>query len=396
MQIRLFAHSWISDWNHGNAHFLRGLGRELVRMGHQVRCYEELDGWSLTNLVQEGEVAARAIEQFHASYPELDVRFYRRAESLPAFLDRELAGADLVLIHEWNEPDVVQEILARKKRIGFHALWHDTHHRAYSNASQILRFPLHLFDGVLAFGEAIRRIYADGFGVARAWTFHEAADVSVFHPLERSKRNDVVWIGNWGDEERTEELMEFLVGPAANLTTRNAISVNAGEYTADPLRPQRSGHAAPAVGAKVLVHGVRYPQDARETLCGAGIEYGGYLPNLSAPEVYAESRVALHVPRRQYANGLSGVPTIRVFEVLACGIPLVCAPWADTEGLFRAGEDYLVARDGHQMNELLAELLQSESMRWALAASGLETIRRHHTCRHRAEQLMEIYGEIRQ
>ena len=68
-----------------------------------------------------------------------------------------------------------------------------------------------------------------------------------------------------------------------------------------------------------------------------GIGYAGYLPNLSAPEVYAQSRVALHVPRRQYANGLSGVPTIRVFEVLACGVPLVCSPWADTEGLFREG-----------------------------------------------------------
>ncbi len=61
---------------------------------------------------------------------------------------------------------------------------------------------------------SIRKIYQDGFGVARAWTFHEAADVSVFHPMERAKQNDVVWIGNWGDEERTQELMEFLVVPA--------------------------------------------------------------------------------------------------------------------------------------------------------------------------------------
>ena len=41
LKIRYFAHSWVSDWNHGNAHFLRGLVRVLVRMGHEVRCYEE-------------------------------------------------------------------------------------------------------------------------------------------------------------------------------------------------------------------------------------------------------------------------------------------------------------------------------------------------------------------
>ncbi len=83
--------------------------------------------------------------------------------------------------------------------------------------SQILRFQLHHFDGVLAFGEVIRKIYLDGFGVARAWTFHEAADISVFHPMECAKQNDLVWIGNWGDEERTQELMEFLVAPAIDL-----------------------------------------------------------------------------------------------------------------------------------------------------------------------------------
>ena len=49
----MFYHSLVSDWNHGNAHFLRGLVRELMRMGHDVRSYEELGSWSLTNLVQQ-------------------------------------------------------------------------------------------------------------------------------------------------------------------------------------------------------------------------------------------------------------------------------------------------------------------------------------------------------
>ena len=65
-------------------------------MGHQVRCYEEIDGWSLSNLMREGEAASLAIDEFHRTYPELDVRFYRRDETWPAFLNHELAGADLV------------------------------------------------------------------------------------------------------------------------------------------------------------------------------------------------------------------------------------------------------------------------------------------------------------
>ena len=30
LNIRLFAHSLVSDWNHGNAHFLRGVLSELI------------------------------------------------------------------------------------------------------------------------------------------------------------------------------------------------------------------------------------------------------------------------------------------------------------------------------------------------------------------------------
>lgn len=366
LQFCCFAHSWVSDWNHGNAHFLRGLMRALVEMGHQVRCYEQLGSWSLSNLVeQEGERAIESIDEFRRTYPQLDVRFYNDDESLDSFLSKELRGADVVLIHEWNPPAVVNAILAKKEELGFRALFHDTHHRAYTRASEILQFHLNRFDGVLAFGEAIRRIYADGFGIPRAWTFHEAADVDTFKPMEAPKTIDVIWIGNWGDGERSSELEEFLIRPATEL-------------------PQR----------RIVVHGVRYPEPARQKLFAAGIQFRGYLPNLNTPQAYAQACVALHVPRRQYANGLSGIPTIRVFEALACGIPLLCAPWADAEHLFRPGEDYLIVPDGNFMAAEIERLLRDDAARRQIAANGRKTIRTRHTCRHRAQQLLEICEEL--
>jgi len=365
LRIRYFAQSWVSDWNHGNAHFLRGLVRALTRLGHEVRCYEELGNWSLKNLVnQEGEAAIAAIDDFRRQYPQLQIRFYNNDDSFADFATQELKGADLVIVHEWSDPRVVNTVLSLKKKCGFHALLHDTHHRAYSSARDILRFHLHLFDGVLAFGEAVRAIYADGFGIARVWTFHEAADAEAFRPLPAEKEIDVLWIGNWGDEERTRELQEFLIAPAAHLHR------------------------------KYVVHGVRYPDYALQELKAAGIQYRGYLPNLYAPYAYARSQLALHVPRRQYANGLSGVPTIRVFEALACGAPLLCSPWTDVEGLFRAGRDYLVVPDGEAMQAEVARLLADQEARRQMTESGLETIRRRHTCQHRAQQLVEICGEL--
>jgi spore maturation protein CgeB len=366
LSFRIFAHSWISDWNHGNAHFLRGLASELAKQGHEVRCYEEGDGWSIRNLAQENNDAVeRAATEFRNAFPSLDVRVYANDGDLKEFLMRELAGSDVVVIHEWNSPEVVSGILSLKRELGFRALFHDTHHRAYTNPREVLRFPLAEFDGVLAFGEAIRRIYREVFGVKRVWTFHEAADTAHFFPRASSKDTDVVWIGNWGDEERTQELQEFLMGPAAALRD-----------------------------SKFAVHGVRYPDDARVRLAESGIEFRGYLPNLRAPEMYARSRISLHVPRRFYANGLSGVPTIRVFEALAAGSPLVCAPWCDSEKLFRPGQDYLCVPDGAAMVAELRSLLRDGEACRQLAENGTETIRARHSCAHRAEQLREICHEL--
>ncbi len=366
LSIRYFAHSWVSDWNHGNAHFLRGLASSLVRRGHEVRCYEQLGAWSLSNLVrQEGDRAADAVDEFRKSFPELSVRFYNNDAGLQDYLREQLKGAEIVIIHEWNDPAIVGAILSFKREFGFTALFHDTHHRAYTNAGEILRMQLHNFDGVLAFGEAIRKIYLDGFGVAQAWTFHEAADVRHFAPLERTKEWDILWVGNWGDEERTRELQDYLIGPARELPN-----------------------------AKFAVHGVRYPGEGLRKLAQAGIAYCGYLPNLETPQTYAKSKVTLHVPRRQYANGLSGIPTIRVFEALACGIPLLCSPWTDVEGLFRPGQDYLTVSDSEGMKNEIAWLLKDDRAREQMAQSGLATIRAKHTCEHRAEQLLGIIEEI--
>ena len=87
MRIVLFCHSLISDWNHGNAHFLRGVATELQRRGHPVRVYEPAEGWSLSNLVADG--GERTVAAFQAAYPTLHSAFYDAAT-----LDLELVIVD--------------------------------------------------------------------------------------------------------------------------------------------------------------------------------------------------------------------------------------------------------------------------------------------------------------
>ncbi|CAN5724683.1 hypothetical protein BH23PLA1_BH23PLA1_29730 [soil metagenome] len=37
LRVVLFCHSILSDWNHGHAHFLRGVVTDLAERGHDVR-----------------------------------------------------------------------------------------------------------------------------------------------------------------------------------------------------------------------------------------------------------------------------------------------------------------------------------------------------------------------
>jgi spore maturation protein CgeB len=83
-----------------------------------------------------------------------------------------------------------------------------------------------------------------------------------------------------------------------------------------------------------------------------------------------------------------------VFEALACGIPLICAPWRDDEHLFAPGVDYLIARDGGEMRDHLALLLSDPPLARRLAEHGRRTILARHTCAHRVDELMGILGQL--
>jgi spore maturation protein CgeB len=363
MRFIYFTHSLVSDWNHGNAHFLRGIVRELTSRGHEVQLFEPRDSWSLQNLITDQ--GTEALARFTAAFPGLRSVSYDLAT---LDLDRALDGADVVIVHEWNDHDLVARI-GRKRANGarFHLLFHDTHHRSVSDPKSMAAYDLSAYDGVLAYGAVIREIYLSmGWG-KRAWTWHEAADTALFRPLPaRPREGDLVWIGNWGDGERSVELGEFLLLPIRQLRL------------------------------KARIHGVRYPAEAKAAVSLAGAEYAGYLPNHEAPEAFARFAVTVHVPRRPYVELLRGIPTIRPFEAMACGIPLVCSPWDDAEGLFRPGNDYLIAHNGAEMTKHLRDVLNDLDLSAALARSGYETIQARHTCAHRVDELLGICRELKQ
>jgi spore maturation protein CgeB len=140
---------------------------------------------------------------------------------------------------------------------------------------------------------------------------------------------------------------------------------------------------------------VRYPEPAKRALEAAGIHYAGWLPNFEVPKVFSRFKVTVHVPRRPYTKALPGIPTIRPFEAMACGIPLVSSPWSDVEHLFNPGKDFLFAQNGEEMTELLQRVLADACLAEDLADSALKTIHARHTCAHRVAQLLDIHASVR-
>ncbi len=362
MRVALFYQSVVSDWNHGNAHFLRGVASELQARGHVVRLFEPEDSWSYENLLRDRGPAA--VAAFGRAFPRLTSTRYQVDQlRIHEWLD----GVDLIIAHEWNDPKLISTVGEyRRTHPSVRALFHDTHHRALTADHELARFDLSNYDGVLVYGASLKHAYERRGWGTQVYVWHEAADVRVFYPRARQEEEgDVVWIGNWGDEERSQELRDYFLAPVKQLSL------------------------------SAQVYGVRYPDTALQELNEAGIAYGGWLPNFEVPNVFSRFKVTVHVPRRPYTRELPGIPTIRPFEALACGIPLVSAPWQDSETLFRVGEDFLMAGNQSEMRGYLHDVIHDSKLAESLRQRGLETILSRHTCSHRVQELLSIYGSMR-
>ena len=81
MKIVYFTHSLVSCWNHGNAHFLRGVLRELIARGHDVRALRA--GRQLEPRQPAPDHGEAGLDAYRAAYPELRSERYRPPTPIP-------------------------------------------------------------------------------------------------------------------------------------------------------------------------------------------------------------------------------------------------------------------------------------------------------------------------
>ena len=261
-------------------------------------------------------------------------------------LDAMLDGADVVLVHEWNDPTWSPRSAGNGSRAAaFQLLFHDTHHRAVSDPEAIRHFDLNGYDGVLAFGATLADVYAGwGWGQAACSSGTKPPTLRLFQPPAESSRRARAGSGS-------------ATGATASVAPNSRSS----------CWPRQSD-----AGLPLDIYGVRYPDTALANLAAAGATTRLARQSTRAGGVRPPSSMTVHVPRRFYVTLLPGIPTIRVFEALACGIPLRRRRGTTRRACSGPGEDYLVARDGADMTRLRARRrarMPDCARRWCSAAS---------------------------
>ena len=306
----VFADSRVSEQGHDGSCFLRGVVAELEGRGHQVHA-----------LVAKG----------------------RRRPTLETFdLDAELDGADLVLVSALTDPELIAQIGAHRARHDdYRLLFHDTR-RTRTAPKEASQLDLSSYDGVLAGGEALRRVYLERGWAARAWTWHEAVDTRVFHPLSTI--------------ELEADLVLDLTGGRGRAAARAA--------RIPPLpRPQRPPartplrRRLPGVGpAAHRLSGLRYCGPKRRRSRSRALRP----PSAHRPRLPGGRRALHRTPRRVTSSRRSPAGS------------RWSAPPDDAEGLFRPEQDYLLARDCAEMREAMqACILRVPRVRRAVARKRL-------------------------
>ena len=159
-----------SCWNHGNAHFLRGVLRELLAAAMTWR-WSPAESWSRDNLLRDHGEAG--LDAFRTAYPELRSQTYEAGIDLPAPCD----GADLVIVHEWNDPGWSPHIGRARRHGGRFCCCSTTRITARSAIPRRSRgFDLDDYDGVLAFGETLAAVY-------RRWGWGRASSSGMRPPI---------------------------------------------------------------------------------------------------------------------------------------------------------------------------------------------------------------------
>jgi spore maturation protein CgeB len=101
------------------------------------------------------------------------------------------------------------------------------------------------------------------------------------------------------------------------------------------------------------------------------------------------SKINLNVVRESHANIFS-TSTSRPFELASMQCCIVSAPYKGLERWFELGKEILVANTSEECIELYQMLINNGDLRTKIGVAARARVKREHTSRHRARQIIDI------
>ena len=345
MKIAFYGSSLVSAYWNGAATYYRGLLRALAEKGYEITFYEpdvydrqknrDIDPphWCKV-VVYDGTIAALKDVTAEAAAADVVVKASGvgfEDELLLEELLRQARPDALKIFWDVDAPATLAEVQAAQ--------------------DHPLRKALGELDMVLTYGGGDPVINAyRAIGARQCIPIYNALDPQTHHPVPTERRfaADLGFLGN-RLPDREARVEQFFLEPASRLPSQSFLLGGSG------------WHDKPMSG---------------------NINYIGHVSTRDHNAFNVTPKAVLNISRASMAeNGFS--PATRVFEAAGAGGCLITDYWEGIELFLKPNEEVLVARDGQDVADILADL--SEERADEIGQRALKRVLEEHTYSHRAE-----------
>ncbi|MGK6312309.1 CgeB family protein [Neorhizobium sp. DT-125] len=351
MKIAFYGSSLVSAYWNGAATYYRGLLRALAAKGYDITFYEpdvydrqknrDIDppDWCKV-VVYEGTIEALKAVTADAGQADIIVKASGVGFEDDLLLEEVLRAAKpnaLKIFWDVDAPATLAELRAAP--------------------DHPLRKALADIDMVLTYGggDPVVNAYRS-IGAADCIPIYNALDPETHHPVAKDLRfaADLGFLGN-RLPDREARVEHFFLEPASRLREQTFLLGGSG-WQDKPMSPN--------------------------------VNYIGHVSTRDHNAFNVTPKAVLNISRASMAeNGFS--PATRVFEAVGAGACLITDYWEGIELFLQPDEEVLVARDGQDVVDLLAELTPQNAK--TIGEKALARVLAEHTYAHRAEKVDAIF-----
>ncbi|MBB3593109.1 spore maturation protein CgeB [Rhizobium sp. BK529] len=351
MKIAFYGSSLLSAYWNGAATYYRGLLRALAQKGYDITFYEP-------------DVYDRQKNRDIDPPEWCKVVVYQGTTEALKAATAAAVDADIVVKTSgvgFEDDLLLQEILRHARQGALKIFWDVDAPATLSELRQSpdhpLRRSLAKIDLVLTYGGGDPVIDAyRSLGAADCIPIYNALDPETHHPVEKEARfaAELAFLGNRLPDRETR-VEQFFLEPAAHLPQQRFLLGGSG-WSNKPL--------------------------------SSNIVYIGHVSTRDHNAFNATPKAVLNISRSSMAeNGFS--PATRIFEAAGAGACLITDHWDGIDLFLKPGDEILVARDGHDVAELLAGLTSQRAKE--IGQQALRRVLDGHTYAHRAATVDAIF-----